>query len=89
MLRAELFLAAACAVGAGFGCGSSARPGLDPNTAAAAAHDIQVKAKLAQTHLEACKTDNTQCDPVSGDLKAIQDSSSSLAQAAVAAGATR
>jgi hypothetical protein len=87
MVRAELFLAAACAVVAGFGCASGAPPGLDPNTAFAAAHDIEVKAKLAEVHLAACRTDNTQCDPVSGDLKAIQETSANLEKASVAAGA--
>ena len=87
MVRAEIFFLAACALGVCVGCGSAAPPGMDPNTASAAAHDIQVKAKLAETHLEACKSDNTQCDPLSGDLKAIQETSSNLERAAVAAGA--
>jgi hypothetical protein len=87
MVRAEFFLAAACAVGAGFGCGSGAPPGLDPNTAFSAAHDIQGKAKLAEAHVAACKADNTQCDPLSGDLKDIQETSANLEKASVAAGA--
>ena len=87
MVRAEFFLAVACAVSGGFGCGSGAPPGMDPNTASAAAHDIQVKAKLAEAHLETCKSDSTQCDPLSGDLKAIQETSANLEKAAVAAGA--
>jgi hypothetical protein len=80
-------LAIGCALGGGVGCGHSAPPGVNPNTAYSVASDISAKAKLAETNLEACKADNTQCDPVFAGLHGIEAQAASLQQTAIASGA--
>lgn len=87
MANVRIFVAIACGLGSGLGCGSSAPPGMDPNTAYTIASDIEAKAKVAETGLDACKDDKTQCEAVAENLRSIQDQSSSLQQSAVAAGA--
>jgi len=87
MARASRVLACLCAVTGAFGCGSSAQPCVDPNRAFTAAHDIQVKVKVAEDHLSTCMTDSTQCYTVQADLREINAASASLEQAAVQAGA--
>jgi hypothetical protein len=87
MARAPWVLAGLCAVAGEFGCGSSAQPCVDPNTAFTAAHDIQVKVKVAEDHLTTCMSDSTQCYTVQADLREIGASSAVLEQAAVQAGA--
>jgi len=87
MARAQWVLTGLCAVTGAFGCGGSATPCVDPNTAFVAAHDIQVKVKVAEDHLSTCMSDSTQCYTVQADLREIGASSATLEQAAVAAGA--
>jgi hypothetical protein len=76
-----------CAVTGTWACGSSAPPGVDPNTAFSAAHEIGVKARLAEEHLATCQADTTQCYVVEADLRDIGTASGNLEQAAVRAGA--
>ncbi|HWP05558.1 MAG TPA: hypothetical protein VNN72_07445 [Polyangiaceae bacterium] len=87
MVNVRTVVVMACGLGAGIGCGSSAPPGVDPNTAYSIASDIEAKAKVAETSLDACKEDKNQCEAVASNLRSIQDQSSSLQQTAVAAGA--
>lgn len=68
-------------------CGSSAPPGVDPNTAFTYAHEISVKAKLAEEHLATCQADTTQCYVVQADLHDIGMASGNLERDAVQAGA--
>jgi len=87
MANLRALVTIACGLGAGIGCGSSAPPGVDPNTAYSIASDIEAKAKVAETSLDACKEDKNQCEAVGENLRSIQDQSSTLQQNAVAAGA--
>ena len=70
-----------------FACGSSAPPGVDPNTAFTYAHEIGVKAKVAEEHLAICQADTTQCYVVLTDLRDIGSASANLERDAVQAGA--
>jgi len=87
MERAARALIGFCAVAGTVACGSSAPSGVDPNTAFTYAHDIGVKARLAEEHLAICQADTTQCYVVLADLKDIGSSSGNLERDAVQAGA--
>ena len=76
-----------CAVTGTYACGSSAPPGVDPNTAFTYAHEISVKSKLAEEHLAICQADTTQCYVVLTDLHDIGTASGNLERDAVQAGA--
>ena len=87
MGRAARALIGLCAVSGTYACGSSKPPGVDANTAFTYAHDIGVKAKVAEQHLAVCQADTTQCYVVLGDLRDIGQSSGNLERDAVQAGA--
>jgi hypothetical protein len=61
-------------------------PTIQAADAHSAGHDIETKAELAQVDLTACKADNTKCDSVDQDLKAIDETAKGLQAAAQKAG---
>lgn len=64
------------------GCG----PTIPANSAYSAGHDIDTNAQLAQADLSTCKADNTKCDSLDKDLKAIDETAKGLQDAAIKSG---